>query len=90
MTPEQTDSKVLPYLYSQCEETYCRSIAPMQDTPSIKFTYSADILVDSRFIVRMSAVNYKNTTIDSNTLFSFEMEIPLPSYLIAIVVGNLV
>jgi len=29
MTPEQTASKTLPYLFSQCEPAYCRSIAPL-------------------------------------------------------------
>ena len=34
MTPEQTSGKKLPYLFSQCESINCRSVAPMQDTPS--------------------------------------------------------
>ena len=41
MTPAQTAGKKLPYLFSQCESINCRSIAPMQDTPAIKTTYSA-------------------------------------------------
>jgi len=44
---EQTESKTLPYLFSQCESANCRSIAPLQDTPSIKSTYTAKITVNN-------------------------------------------
>jgi len=29
LTKEQTNTKTLPYLFSQCEPIYCRSIAPL-------------------------------------------------------------
>lgn len=93
MSAEQTDSKVLPYLFSQCEAAHCRAIAPLQDTPSIKSTYSANLIVDKKFASRMSAVSTANKTYEldnSKMVSSFEMNIPIPSYLLAIVVGNLV
>ena len=46
LTKEQTSTKKLPYLFSQCEDANCRAIAPLQDTPSIKFTYSASVYVE--------------------------------------------
>ena len=91
MRAEQTDSKVLPYLFSQCEAAHCRAVAPLQDTPSIKTTYSANLILDKRFAARMSAVSIANTTYDpERTNCSFEMTIPIPSYLLALAVGNLV
>ena len=90
MTPEQTSGKKLPYLFSQCESINCRSVAPMQDTPSTKITYGARIVAKNDFVVKMSA----NET-DSGALNSthnqawFSCQIPIPSYLIAIVVGDL-
>ena len=38
---EQTASQTLKYLYTKCEPIHCRAIAPLQDTPTIKTTYSA-------------------------------------------------
>ena len=62
----------------------------MQDTPSTKITYGARIVAKNDFVVKMSA----NET-DSGALNSthnqawFSCQIPIPSYLIAIVVGDL-
>ena len=86
---EQTDSKVLPYLFSQCEPSYCRSIAPLQDTPSIKATYTAEITVPKDFVVGMSALNYENATVGDTKIYYFKQEITIPSYLLSIVIGNL-
>lgn len=55
LTPEQTAGKVLPYLFTQCEDIACRSVAPMQDTPAIKVTYDSKVTVKNDFVVKMSA-----------------------------------
>lgn len=55
LTPSQTAGKKLPYLFTQCESIACRSVAPMQDTPAVKITYDATVLVDTPFVVKMSA-----------------------------------
>ena len=55
LEPSQTAGKVLPYLFTQCESINCRSLVPLQDTPSNKITYNATITVDSVFNVQMSA-----------------------------------
>lgn len=55
MTKEQTIGKKMPYLYTQCEDIACRSVAPMQDTPAIKITYNATVKVKNEFVVHMSA-----------------------------------
>ena len=81
----------MPYLYSQCEDIACRSIAPLQDTPANKFTYDARIKVATNYTVKMSANDTgsaANAT-DNTTTFSFECNIPIQSYLIAIAVGDL-
>ena len=86
----QTSGGVLPYAYSQCEDVNCRTIVPVQDTPSNKVTYSARVQADKNLTVKMSA----NETLvqpldpDTNEAF-FWCEIPIPNYLMAIAVGHL-
>jgi len=90
MTKEQTHDKTMAYLYSQCEDIACRSIAPMQDTPANKFIYSAVIRAPKEYNVFMSAV--KQTVSAYNDTWSqsvFSTPVKIPSYLIAIAVGDL-
>jgi leukotriene-A4 hydrolase len=90
MTPAQTAGKKLPFMYSLCQMNFCRDLAPMMDTPSQKITYDATIIAPSELVVRMSA-NETGLSIlnDTHTVTTFACDIRLPSYLIAIVVGDL-
>jgi leukotriene-A4 hydrolase len=91
LTPEQTAGKQLPYMYSLCQMNFCRDFAPMMDTPSQKITYNATVVAPSQFVVRMSA-NTTSTEMynETHTISTFDAAIKIPSYLIAIVVGDLV
>lgn len=90
MTPSQTAGKKLPYLFSQCESINCRSVAPLQDTPAAKVTYSARIVAKNDFVVKMSAnetaVQAVNATHNESL---FRCDVRIPSYLMAVVVGDL-
>ncbi|CDW72343.1 peptidase family m1 containing protein [Stylonychia lemnae] len=90
LTEEQTTTKKLKYLFTQCEPIHCRSVAPLQDTPSIKTTYSANVRVKDPYVVKMSAEETdptKNT--DGTTTYHFNQAIKIPSYLLAMAVGNI-
>ena len=89
MTKEQTACKKMEYLYSQCEDIACRSIAPMQDTPANRITYTATITAPAEFDVRMSANRTSVVKNDTFGVFKFDNQITMPSYLIAIAVGDL-
>jgi leukotriene-A4 hydrolase len=90
MTPAQTAGKVLPFMYSLCQMNFCRDLAPMMDTPSMKITYDAKVLTPKEFTVIMSA---NETSVvaynDTHKVTTFECSIKIPSYLIAILVGDL-
>lgn len=78
------------YLYSQCEDVACRSLAPMMDTPANKFIYSAKVRAPKEYNVFMSAI--KQTVTAYNETWSesiFSTPVKIPSYLIAIAVGDL-
>ncbi|KAJ7430438.1 hypothetical protein B0H11DRAFT_2263388 [Mycena galericulata] len=40
---EQTQGKRFPYLFSRCQPIHARALAPVQDSPSVKITYSATV-----------------------------------------------
>ncbi len=87
LEPSQTAGKKLPFLFSQGESALTRTWIPLQDTPQIRQTYSARIHTPKEFFAVMSAVNDPNAPRDGD--FSFEMQQPVPSYLIAIAVGDI-
>jgi leukotriene-A4 hydrolase len=87
LTPSQTAGKIKPYLFTQCESMQARSLLPCQDVPAIRITYNAEVQVPKGMLALMSA---KNPTQKNETgLYHFEMEIPIPSYLIALAIGDI-
>ncbi|KAJ1803087.1 Leucyl aminopeptidase yscIV, partial [Coemansia sp. RSA 2598] len=89
LTPEQTLGKSHPYLFTQCEEIHARSMFPCQDSPSVKIAYSADVRVPKPLTALMSAIATGQRNEGDSTTYSFEQKITIPSYLVALVVGNL-
>lgn len=93
LNANQTAGNKLPYLFTQCQAIACRTMIPCQDSCSAKMKYTANITVKNiGFTVVMSAIP-KGKIIDKDgkyCTFKFEQNIPIPSYLIAIVVGDLV
>ena len=62
----------------------------MQDSPAVKMTYEAHIRVESQFVVKMSANETKVKDLNqTHKQYSFESKIKIPSYLIAMAIGDL-
>ncbi len=87
LEPEQTAGKVRPFLFTQSQPILARTWIPCQDSPRIRFTYDAKITVPKGFMALMSAQN--PTSISPTGVYSFRQEIPIPSYLMALVVGEI-
>lgn len=87
LEPQMTSGKKHPFLYSQGQAILTRSWIPLQDAPSNRITYSADVKVPKELMAVMSADNPRE--LDSIGEYHFEMNQPIPSYLIALAVGDL-
>jgi leukotriene-A4 hydrolase len=93
LAPSMTQGKRQPFMFSQSEAIHARSWVPLQDTPGVRFTYSAHITAPKQAMVLMSAENTAAAT-DGNAPrtgdYRFRMAQPIPSYLLAIAAGDLV
>jgi len=87
LTPQQTDGKQHPFLFTQSEAILARSWVPCQDSPGVRFTYDADVTVPKELLALMSASN-PQTKNESGT-YHFDMKQPIPSYLLALSVGDI-
>ena len=83
-----TSSKSKPFLYTQGQAILTRTWIPIQDVPSNRITYSAELKVPKDLMAVMSASNPKEK--NSQGEYQFEMKQPIPCYLIALAVGDLV
>lgn len=82
----QTFGKQHPFLYTQGESIYTRSWIPSQDGPGVRFTYNATVKVPKELRALMSADN--DTARAADGVYTFKMDQAIPSYLMALAVGD--
>ncbi|HXQ71945.1 MAG TPA: M1 family metallopeptidase [Pyrinomonadaceae bacterium] len=87
LEPRHTAEKKDAFLLTQSQAINARSWIPLQDSPQVRLTFRATIKCPEHLMAVMGAAN--NPQILGNGHYSFDMPQPIPSYLIALAVGDL-
>ncbi|MEM9050681.1 MAG: M1 family metallopeptidase [Bacteroidota bacterium] len=87
MEPAQTNDGNASFLFTQGQAILTRSWVPIQDSPTIRMTYDAQVKVPVGMMALMSAEN--PTASNDQGVYSFVMDQPIPPYLMALAVGDL-
>ncbi|MGX5913488.1 M1 family metallopeptidase [Aliidiomarina sp. Khilg15.8] len=87
VSPEGTAGGEHPFLYSQSQPHYARTWIPIQDTPAERLTFTGKLTTPPELVGLMGAVNTPDP--ERTGEYEFESRQPIPSYLMAIAVGDL-
>lgn len=86
LAPAQTAGGKHPYLFTQGQSIFTRTWIPLQDSPAVRITYDAEIVAPAGLTPVMSARRLER---GANGAYRFELNLPIPSYLVALACGNL-
>ena len=92
LAAEHTAGREHPFLFSQCQPIHARSMVPLQDTARARFSFTAKVTVPRPLAAVMGAAPGvpRPGPDEGHQTYTFSMPQPIPSYLLAIAVGNIV
>jgi aminopeptidase N len=91
LSPEQTAGKKHPFLFSQGQSILNRTWIPTQDSPGIRQTWEARIVVPEplRAVMSGDRLTPDGEPAEGGRAYRFRMDKPVAPYLIAIAIGDI-
>jgi len=91
LRPEHTAGGQRPFVFTQSQAILARSLFPCQDSPGVKFPYTAAVSVPQWCTALMSALEDEDVPAAARRpgRFHFRQPVPVPAYLVALAAGEL-
>ena len=89
LSKEQTFGKNHPYFFTMSALINGRQLLPSQDTPAVKFPFYLGIIVKKELKGMISGLPINNETDGEYITYYYSQKIPVPTYLIGLVAGNI-
>jgi aminopeptidase N len=87
LDPAQTAGRTHPFLFTQGQSIFTRTWIPLQDSPSVRITYDAQVRTASADMVPVMSAHQRGRRADG--FYGFSLDLPIPPYLIALACGNI-
>lgn len=90
LTKDMTLGKTYPFMFTQCEAILARNLLPCQDSPSVKVRVTSALTVENPLVALFAGIlQGSKQNGDNTTTYYYEVSQIIPTYLIAVAVGDL-
>ena len=85
---EDSNGKVIPSMYIQCETIHCRSVTPFQDSPNIRSEFTLKIKTTKDVMIKATGDLVEETTDEKFRYTTYESKEAFPVNMLSIFAGD--